>query len=464
MSDDIAELCAFELIQLYRARKISPVEATQAALGRIEMHNGRLNAFCRIDAEAALASARLSEQRWRKGEPSGLLDGVPTSIKDLVLVKGAPTLRGSRTTSPDQAWDTDAPSVARFREHGAVLLGKTTTPEFGWKGVTDSPLTGTTRNPHNPELTPGGSSGGAAVAVASAMGPLAIGSDGGGSIRIPASFTGIYGFKPSFGRVPVAPLSPMGTLAHLGPMTRSVKDAALMMNVIAQPDLRDWGALPYDARDYCTDLEDGIAGMRIAYSANLGYANLDPEVSRIVASAVNVFAELGAHVEERNPGFANPYDVFVKHWTSGAASFIAPMNDAQRELVDPGLLRAAGSGMKVALLEYLGAVYERGLLGQTMNLFHRDYDLLVTPTMPVPAFKVGQNTPLTDDGRETPDWSPFTFPFNLTQQPAASIPCGFTRAGLPVGLQIIGARYADALVLRASRAFETMRPIVLPRL
>jgi aspartyl-tRNA(Asn)/glutamyl-tRNA(Gln) amidotransferase subunit A len=464
MSDEIAEFPAYELIRLYRAGKLSPVEATQAALGRIEQHNAKLNAFCWLDAEAALASARLSEQRWRKGEPCGVLDGVPTSIKDLVLVKGTPTLRGSRTVSREQAWDTDAPSVARLREQGAVLLGKTTTPEFGWKGVTDSPLTGTTRNPYNAHLTPGGSSGGAAVAVACGMGPLAIGSDGGGSIRIPASFTGTYGFKPSFGRVPVAPLSPMGTLAHLGPMTRSVQDAALMMNVIAQPDLRDWHALPYDERDYCAALDEGVKGMRIAYSSNLGYAKVEPEVSEIVAAAVRVFSDLGAHVEERHPGFANPYPIFVKHWTSGAASFIAPMSAAQRELVDPGLLRAASSGMKVPLLDYLGAVYDRGLLGQAMNLFHRDYDLLVTPTMPVQAFRVGQNTPLTDDGGETPDWSPFTFPFNLTQQPAASIPCGFTRAGLPVGLQIVAARYADALVLRASRAFEMVRPIVLPRL
>ena len=464
MSDEIAELPAYELVRLYRTGKLSPVEAAQAALGRIEQHNAKFNAFCWLDAAAALASARLSEQRWRNGEPCGVLDGVPVSIKDLVLVKGAPTLRGSRTVARDQAWDTDAPSVARLREHGAVLLGKTTTPEFGWKGVTDSPLAGTTRNPHNSHLTPGGSSGGAAVAVACGMGPLAIGSDGGGSIRIPASFTGIYGFKPSFGRVPVAPLSPMGTLAHLGPMSRSVKDAALMMNVITQPDLRDWHALPYDERDYCAALDQGVKGMRIAYSSNLGYANVEPEVSEIVAAAVRVFSDLGAQVEERHPGFANPYPIFVKHWTSGAASFIAPMSDAQRDLVDPGLLRAAGAGMKVPLLDYLGAVYERGLLGQAMNLFHRDYDLLVTPTMPVPAFNVGQNTPLTDDGGETSDWSPFTFPFNLTQQPAASIPCGFTKAGLPVGLQIVAARYADALVLRASRAFETVRPIVLPQL
>ncbi|MCS6855984.1 MAG: amidase family protein, partial [Elioraea sp.] len=206
-----------------------------------------LNAFCLVAWRTALAAARESERRWMKGEPQGLLDGVPVSIKDLVLTRGWPTLRGSKTIDPKGPWKDDAPCVARLREHGAVLIGKTTTPEFGWKGVTDSPLTGVTRNPWDPRLTPGGSSGGAAAALAAGMGPLAIGTDGGGSIRIPCAFTGVFGLKPSFGRVPAWPLSPMGTVAHVGPMTRSVADAALMMNVIALPDTRDWHALPWDA-------------------------------------------------------------------------------------------------------------------------------------------------------------------------------------------------------------------------
>ena len=237
MSQDPALLSAVELVELYRARKLSPVEATKAALERIEKHNPRFNAFCLVDEPGALAAARASEERWAKGRPQGRVDGVPATVKDLLITKGWPTLRGSKAVDPKQAWEEDAPSVARLREEGAVLLGKTTTPEFGWKGVTDSPLTGITRNPWNPDKTPGGSSGGAAVAAACGMGALHLGTDGGGSIRIPAGFTGIVGLKQSYGRVPASPLSPFGTLAHIGPMTRTVADAALMLSVIARPDV-----------------------------------------------------------------------------------------------------------------------------------------------------------------------------------------------------------------------------------
>ncbi|MFQ5546445.1 MAG: amidase family protein, partial [Acidiferrobacterales bacterium] len=233
MSDDIAMQSATELLKLYQRRQLSPVEATKAALAQISAYDPPLNAFCYVDEDAALTAAGESEARWQKGAPKGLLDGVPTAIKDLILTKGWPTLRGSRVVSKDQSWDEDAPSSARLREHGAVLLGKTTTPEFGWKGVTDSPLTGVTRNPWNLATTPGGSSGGSAAAIATGMCALAIGTDGGGSIRIPAGFTGIYGIKPSFGRVPAAPLSPFGTVAQVGPMTRTVTDAALMLMVIS---------------------------------------------------------------------------------------------------------------------------------------------------------------------------------------------------------------------------------------
>src|SRR3954462_10971001 len=271
MKTDPALISATELLCLYRSRSLSPVEVAQACLDRIAALDPDLNAFALIDGDAALKAARASEERWIKGEPLGLVDGVPATIKDLILTKGWPTLRGSKAISPDQPWEEDAPATARLREHGAVLLGKTTTPELGHKGVTDSPLTGITRNPWNPAMTPGGSSGGAAVAAATGMGALHVGTDGGGSIRIPASFTGIFGLKPSFGRVPAYPLSPFGTLAHVGPMTRTVSDAALMLTVISEPDGRDWHALPSDRRDYRIGLEAGIAGLRLAYSRRLGY-------------------------------------------------------------------------------------------------------------------------------------------------------------------------------------------------
>src|SRR3954464_11583889 len=274
---DLCALSAVELLDGYRKHEFSPVEVTRAVLERIEKLNPVLNAF-NLVSDRALDDAKASEARWKSGATKGLLDGVPVSIKDIILTKGWPTLRGSKTVDPKGPWNDDAPATARLREHGAVLIGKTTTPEFGWKGVTDSALTGITRNPWNPKKTPGGSSGGAAAALASGMAPLAVGTDGGGSIRIPCSFTGVFGIKPSFGRVPAWPLSPFGTVAHLGPMSRNVTDAALMLSVMSLPDARDWHALPYEPRDYRAGLEDGIRDLRIAYSSNLGYATVDPEV------------------------------------------------------------------------------------------------------------------------------------------------------------------------------------------
>jgi aspartyl-tRNA(Asn)/glutamyl-tRNA(Gln) amidotransferase subunit A len=461
MSADLCALTATELIEAFRKKTASPVEVTAAVLKRIEALNPVLNAF-NLVSDRALEDAKASEARWMSGQPKGLVDGVPVSIKDLILTKGWPTLRGSKTVAPDGPWNDDAPATARLREHGAVLLGKTTTPEFGWKGVCDSPLTGITRNPWNTAKTPGGSSGGAAAAVASGMGPLAVGTDGGGSIRIPCAFTGIFGIKASFGRVPAWPLSPFGTVAHVGPMTRSVADAALMLNVLALPDARDWHALPYEPRDWRTGLDKGVADLRIAYSPDLGYAKVDPEVASIVKKAVLVFEDLGARVEEKNPGFESPEALFVTHWFSGAAFLLQGIPKEKHKLIDPGLLEVASKGEKITAHELLDAQLKRGALGAHMNLFHRDYDLLVTPTLSVAAFDAGKEFP--ENNKRWTDWTPFSFPFNLTQQPAASIPCGLTKAGLPVGLHLVGPRYADALVLRAARAFETARPIKLPDL
>ena len=458
MPAELCELSAVALLEGYRTHALSPVEVTRAVLERIAALNPKLNAFNLI-SDRAVDEAKASEARWLAGQPRGLLDGVPVSIKDIILTRGWPTLRGSRTIDPKGPWNDDAPATARLREHGAVLLGKTTTPEFGWKGVTDSPLTGITRNPWNAAKTPGGSSGGAAVAMATGMGALAVGTDGGGSIRIPASFTGIFGIKPSFGRVPAWPLSPFGTVAHVGPMTREVSDAALMLNVLSLPDARDWHALPYEPGDYRAGLDRGVQDLRIAYSSDLGYAEVDPEVAQLVKRSVRVFSDLGAHVEEKHPGFENPGQIFQTHWFAGAAALIRGVKD--RKPVDSGLLEVAEQGAKVTVAQLQDAQMQRGVLGAHMNLFHRDFDLLVTPSLAVAAFDVGQESPV--KGRWT-DWTPFTYPFNLTGQPAASIPCGFTKGGLPVGLHIVGPRFADALVLRAARAFETARPIKLPKL
>ncbi len=465
MSQDLALMSAVELLAQYRAKKLSPVEATKAALERIVRLNPRFNAFCLVDENAALAAARASEARWMKGQPIGLVDGVPASVKDLLITKGWPTLRGSKAVDPRQAWDEDAPCVARLREEGAVLLGKTTTPEFGWKGVTDSPLTGITRNPWDETKTPGGSSGGAAVAAACGMGALHLGTDGGGSIRIPAGFTGIFGLKQSYGRVPASPLSPFGTLAHIGPMTRTVADAALMLTVITEPDLRDWYAIPHDGKNYHDGLEDGVRGWKIAFSPSMGGHPVDPEVAKLVASAAQVFHELGATLEEVEPDIgANVGLTFVNHWFPGAANALRGYTPAQQAVMDPGLREVAAAGARLPLMDYLASVKEREQLGVRMNQFHRKWKLLLTPTLPLPAFAAGVECPAMADGSRWTDWTPFSYPFNLTRQPAATVPCGSTSAGLPAGLQIVGPSFGDAAVLQAARAFEKLRPFRMPAL
>ena len=464
MSNDLAFLTASELIGLYRARKLSPVEVTQSVLEAIQRLNGALNAYCHVDAEGALSAARASEARWQRGEPLGLVDGVPTSIKDLVLAKGWPTRRGSLLVDPNQAWAEDAPCVARLREAGAVLLGKTTTPEFGWKGVTDSPLTGITRNPWNIETTPGGSSGGASAAAASGLGALHIGTDGGGSVRIPASFAGIVGFKASFGRVSAYPLSPFGTLANVGPMTRSVEDAALMFSVISRPDPRDCYTLPPEPADYHQTLNGNIAGWRIAFSPTLSGAKVDPEVTALTAAAAKSFADLGCRVETIEHVLESSLATFQAHWFAGAAFLVSQFPEEKRALLDPGLAEIVELGSRISLIEHMQAVKAREAMGTAMNAFHQRFDLLVTPTMPIPAFAVGHNFPPASGNQQWSDWSPFTYPFNLTRQPAISVPCGLTKSGLPVGLQIIGPSFGDRAVLNAAKAFERAHPFRRPPL
>jgi len=463
LASDLADCSASQLLDLYRSGQASPVQATQAVLARIARHNPTLSAFCVVDHEAALASALASEARWQQGAPCGPLDGVPTSIKDLILTKGWPTLRGSRTVNPDQPWDVDAPATARLREAGAVLLGKTTTPEFGCKGETNSPLTGITRNPWNPAKTPGGSSGGTAAAVAAGMGPLSVGTDGAGSVRIPAAFCGNFGLKPSFGRVPAYPLSPFGTVAHLGPHTMSVRDAALMMNVIKQPDARDWTSLPPDSTDYLNGLDDGIRGWRIAYSPTLGYAkNVHPEVAAAVEAAVKQLADLGAVVEQVDPGFEDPLDISTGLWFLGAWTVWNTLSPEQQALTDPDFRAEAEIGGRYSALQVQQLNLKRGALGSHMRQFMQRYDVLVTPTVSIPAFdaKPAGHAPM--DPEAMLGWTPFSYPFNLTQQPACTIPCGLTRDGLPMGLQFVGPMFGDAQVLRAARAYERLHPIPRP--
>ncbi|MER9331428.1 amidase [Mesorhizobium sp. M0587] len=446
-------MTACECLELYRRRQISPLEVVDDCLSRIDANNPTLNAFCIVDHQQARSVARASEGRWMKGEPEGLLDGIPATIKDLTLTRGWPTRRGSLSSNAEGPWTDDAPVTARLREAGAVILGKTTTPEFGWKGVTDSPLYGITRNPWNPDLTPGGSSGGAAVAAALNLGFLHQGSDGGGSIRIPASFTGTFGFKPTFGIVPQWPASAMTALSHLGPMTRTVADAILMMNVIARKDARDgYAGPPYPGLE--VDPAKLLKGRRIGYSQDLGYVKVAHDIKKVTDKAVDQLRALGAEVVEINPGFADPVEIFATFWFAGAARIVSRMDKKQRQLLDPGFLEGAERGMKITLAEFQEAEAMRFELSALMAKFHEDYDLLVTPTMPIAPFAAGQNVP-SDVYKEWVDWTPFTYPFNLTQQPAASLPSGLDDQGLPVGLQLVGARYSDTAVLAAAYAIES---------
>ena len=453
------EMTAAELSLAYATRELSPVEVTEALLGRIEALDAQVNAFCLIDAHTTLKQAEESEERWTAGEPLSPLDGVPVAVKDLLLTKGWATRRGSLTVDANGPWTEDAPTVARLREAGAVLLGKVTTPEFGWKGSTDSPLTGTTRNPWNLKKTPGGSSGGSSAALAARFVPLALGTDGGGSIRIPASFTATYGIKPSFGRVSAYPLSPFGTVAHVGPMSRTVRDAALMMNVLTKPDARDWFNVPGESADHTARLCESMKGKRIAFSPRLGYAKkVLPEVEALVAAAVKRFEAMGAHVEQVDPSTDDPSETFQTLWWAGAGFLLGDLPEEKKAQLDPGLRKMAEEGAKIPLKSYLAATAVRGAYGSKLRQFMERYDFIVTPSTATTAFDTGQLSPLDDDGRAWMQWTPFSFPFNLTQQPAASINCGFTSDGLPVGLQIVGRMFDDAGVLAASAAYETADP------
>jgi aspartyl-tRNA(Asn)/glutamyl-tRNA(Gln) amidotransferase subunit A len=456
---EIKSLTAADLLRLYRRRELSPVEVTRDQLDRIEKFQPVINAFIIVDREGALAAARASEARWQKGEPISIADGLGATIKDNIWLKGFPSRRGSLTSDPAPV-KADAPAAARLRAAGAVILGKTTLPEFGWIGVTHSPLTGITRNPWKLDRTPGGSSGGAAAAALLNLGHLHIGTDGAGSIRIPAAFTGVFGHKPSYGRVAAFPSSPFSILAHVGPLTRTVTDAALMLSVIGGPDDRDMTSWNTPAPDYRIGLDEGVRGLRVAWSPRLGYVQkLNSEIEAATKKAAQSFADLGAIVEEADPGFAEPYEMIMTLWGAVSAMIVAAASESDRAKMDPGFLKLAEEGKKYSLADYLSAYVARQDLAIAMARFHEKYDLLLTPQMPLPAIEAGHVTPPDGSyGDRWIAWSPYTYPFNLTQQPAASVPCGFTSDGLPIGLQIVGPACQDHLVLRAARAFESAHP------
>jgi aspartyl-tRNA(Asn)/glutamyl-tRNA(Gln) amidotransferase subunit A len=450
------------LLNRYAEKALSPVEVARAVLERIERHEPRLNAFCWLDADSALATARASEARWMRGGPIGLVDGVPTSIKDVVLTKGWPTRRGSRTVDPDGDWSQDSPPTARLREQGAVILGKTTTPEFGWKATGDSPLTGSTRNPWAVERTSGGSSAGAAAGLAAGMFALAVGTDGGGSIRIPSSFCGVVGIKPTLGRVPNYPASAMGILGHCGPMARNVEDAALMLDVLSGTDPRDAYRLPPPAGSARSELRAGVGGLSIAFSPTLGHMRVDAEVAALVETAVARLGELGARVEAGKLELGWTRAAFDVLWKAAAAHIIAGLPAPKLGLLDPGLAKAAAQGKALSAIDYVRADFARTALGSQLGEFFTRCDVLVTPSVAVPALLVGTEVYDPRHEHEWMDWAGFSYPFNMARLPALSLPCGRTAAGLPVGVQIVGPLYAEARVVRVAAALERALP-ALPR-
>ncbi len=452
------ETCdATDLVRCLEAGTLSPVEAVEDALRRIDTSNAALGAFATVDPDGARRAAGDAARRRAAGRPLSRIDGLPVSIKDLTDMQGVPTRKGSRITS-DAPATTDAPLTAHLRAAGAVIIGKTATPEFGWKGVTDNPLSGICRNPWDSALTPGGSSGGAAVAAVLGMGWLHQGSDAGGSIRIPCAFCGLAGLKPTFGRVPQWPPSAMGPLSHLGPMARSIRDCALMMQVISRPDIRDPTLSPPDASDW-TDMQSaGVAGRRIAVWREAGEVPLHPEIDAALSCAAAALKTAGAEVIEASPDTRDARAIFDVLWQAGAASIVARVPRAEREWMDPGLLAEAEMGSALDAVAHVEAEQARLAFASRMAAFQADHDFILSPAVPIPAFAAGHDVPRGTSLRKWPDWTPFTYPFNLTQQPVASVPWGTTRDGRHVGLQIAGRRHADREVLAAAAVMEAAAP------
>ena len=452
IATELWALGANELLSCYRSRSLSPVEVTQETLERIAALNPRINALYFVDAERALASARAAEARWLRGEPQGLLDGVPVTLKDSILVAGMPTPNGTRAIASHATVHGDSPAAARLREHGAVILGKTTMPDLGMIASGISSSHGITRNPWNRECNSGGSSSGAAAAVVAGFGPLAVGSDIGGSVRIPAAFCGIVGLKPSYGRVPLA--YPWPALVA-GPMARNVTDAALLLNVISGADATDYTALPWDARDYLEGIDAGVQGFRFGLLLDIGFGlPVAREVRTRIEAAASVLASLGATVEPMPPIFEHdPEPEFDRMMQAHAWIDFGALPPDQQNVVLPEVGDWCRAGECMTATELMRATIAIGDTRRRVLAACARYDYVLAPTMAVEAYAA--ELPWPPGGTRH---NPFCFPFNLSEQPALSVCCGFTSNGLPVGLQIIGKRFDDAGVLRVGRAYEAARP------
>ncbi len=453
---DPALLTAEAMLAAYARCQLTPLDVLQAITQRVARLNPNLNAFVLMNPDALKAAGK-STSRWRAGRPIGILDGVPCTVKDLVDLAGFPTRRGSRTTSPDPVAD-DAPMVMGLKAAGAIILGKTTTTEFGWKSPGDCPLHGITRNPWNPDYTTGGSSSGAGAAGAAGFGPLHIGTDAGGSVRIPAAWCGLVGLKPTYGRIPQWPASTFASVACAGPMTRSVRDNALMLSAMARHDLRDPFCLPDDARNWLDGIENGVADLTVGVLGNPGFdAPVDPDGIAAVEHAAQLLSEAGAHIEQAQAKLPDTSLIFGRVWGAALARLVAGTPAQLIDLLEPGIRDVARSLGSMTAIEFMDAEATRAAAAHAMARLHQRYDLLLCPT--VPAGPPLAETPTLDPMRALwTAWAPWTFTFNLTHQPAISVPMGLRADGLPNSVQIAAAQFRDDLVLRAARAIELAQP------
>lgn len=456
---DPALLSAEDMLTLYASQRLTPVEVLQAVTERVARLNPGLNAFAVMNPRA-LEAAGESAARWRAGRPAGILDGVPCTVKDLVDLAGFPTRRGSRTTDPAPVAE-DAPMVLGLKAAGAVILGKTTTTEFGWKSPGDCPLHGITRNPWNPAHTPGGSSSGAGAAGAAGFGPLHIGTDAGGSVRIPAAWCGLVGLKPTYGRIPQWPAGAFASVACAGPMTRTVRDAALMLSAMARSDLRDPFCLPDDPRDWRDGIEAGVAGLSVGVLQSPGFeAPADADAVAAVERAAQLLADAGASVELVQPDLPDTSAVFGRVWGAALSRVVATLPAQLRGLIDPGIREVADTLGGMTAIEFMDAEAMRAQAGHAMARLHQRYDLVLCPT--VPAGPPLADAPTLDPVRALwTAWAPWTFTFNLTRQPAITVPLGQRADGLPNSVQLAAAQFRDDLVLRAARTLELACPILV---
>jgi len=458
-SETIGFMPAIELAELIRTKKISPVEYVRALLDRIAALEPKVNAFAYLGADQAMDAAKKAEAQLMSGGRIGRLHGIPVTIKDLLFTKDMPTQRGSKIFAGDRPSE-DTPIVPRLQDEGAIVIGKTTTSEFGWTGVSRSPLTGITSNPWKPGYNAGASSAGAGAASAAGYGPLHQGSDGAGSIRMPSHFCGVFGLKPSFGRVPYYPVGVGDLTSHIGPMTRTVADGALMLEVMAGPHDLDYTTLEAGPANYLARLKEGVKGRRIAYSPDLGVARVDAEVAELVKAAVARFTELGAVVEQVPTPWAKAGPELIRFFWSAHLTRLARYLPKWQSEMDPGLVACIKDSDNVSVARYQEMREHKMDYVASIHRWFRDWDFLLTPAVSVAAFPAEKLMP--DHWPAHPwdwvMWAEFSYPFNMSWNPAASVPCGFTPAGLPVGLQIVGKRFDDLGVLQAAAAFEQAQP------